>query len=186
MPIREFSEFDVWLYILDNNLEINPKYRKGYSRVGCSVCCPYYTKYTWVLDKYWFPIQYQRWRDFLRKDFAQEQRWTKLNCTTDEYVKEAWCGGLYRPEPTDEVINEFMTYKGIDDRSVAQRYFNKTCAECGKNIRQYDVVGMNLKLRNRLTDNLYCKKHLQAALDITNEQWKDMIEKFKSQGCDLF
>ena len=186
LPIREFSELDVWLYILHNNLEINPKYRKGYSRVGCSVCCPYYTKYTWVLDKYWFPIQYKRWRDFLRKDFAQEQRWTKLNCTTNEYTNEAWCGGLYRPEPTDEVINEFMTYKGIDDRSVAQQYFNKTCAECGKNIRQYDVVGMNLKLRNRLTDNLYCKKHLQAALGITNEQWKDMIEEFKIQGCNLF
>lgn len=33
-PIRKWSELDVWLYILHNNLEINPKYRKGYTRVG--------------------------------------------------------------------------------------------------------------------------------------------------------
>lgn len=34
LPIREWSELDVWLYILKNNININPKYKKGYSRVG--------------------------------------------------------------------------------------------------------------------------------------------------------
>lgn len=34
LPIRKWSELDIWLYILKNDIEINPKYRKGYSRVG--------------------------------------------------------------------------------------------------------------------------------------------------------
>lgn len=45
-PIRKWADLDVWLYILHNNLEINFKYKKGYSRVGCAICCPYYTKST--------------------------------------------------------------------------------------------------------------------------------------------
>lgn len=34
LPIRKWSELDIWLYIFKNGIEINPKYRKGYSRVG--------------------------------------------------------------------------------------------------------------------------------------------------------
>lgn len=47
LPIGEWSEVDVWLYALLNNIEINTKYKKGYSRVGCAVVCPYYSKSTW-------------------------------------------------------------------------------------------------------------------------------------------
>lgn len=186
LPIREFSEFDVWLYILDNDIEINPKYRKGYSRVGCAISCPYYTKYTWVLDKYWYPMQYRRWRDFLRKDFTKEQRWIKLNCTTDEYVNEAWCGGLFRPEPNEEVISEFMQFKGISDENVARNYFNKSCCECGKNVRRADVIGMNLKLHDRTIDKIYCKKCLSTLHNISNDKWIKMVRSFKDQGCNLF
>ena len=34
LPIRKWSELQIWLYILQNNISINPKYKKGYSRVG--------------------------------------------------------------------------------------------------------------------------------------------------------
>lgn len=34
LPIREWNELHVWLYILKNGIEINPKYRKGYGRAG--------------------------------------------------------------------------------------------------------------------------------------------------------
>ena len=34
LPIRGWSEMDVWLYIMQQNIEINHKYKKGYSRVG--------------------------------------------------------------------------------------------------------------------------------------------------------
>ena len=186
LPIRTWSEFDVWLYILKHKLDINPKYRKGYARVGCSVACPYYTKYTWVLDKYWYRQSYDRWREILHKDFVQEQRWTKLNCTVAEYVKDGWNGGLYRPEPTEEVVEEFMLYKGLTDYNVALQYFNKTCECCGRNVRQNEVLAMNLKLLGRNTSKIYCKKHLKEMLGMSNEEWDSAVKDFKRQGCALF
>ena len=39
LPIRQWSEFDVWLYILSEDIEINDKYRYGYDRVGCGIAC---------------------------------------------------------------------------------------------------------------------------------------------------
>ena len=186
LPIRKFNEFMIWLYILKYDIEVNPKYKKGYSRVGCGTACPYYTKYTWVLDKYWYPKSRQRWEDILREDFAQDSRWAKMNCTMDEYVTGAWTGGLYRPEPNDEVINEFMKYKGLTDRNVALQYFNKTCCVCGKNVRQNDVLGMNLKLHSRDVEKIYCKKHLMELHDMSSEEWDKNVADFKAQGCKLF
>lgn len=74
LPIRTWTELDVWLYTLLENIEINDKYRYGYGRVGCGIACPYYTKYTWVLDQYWYPKMFRRWRDILRQDFISKNK----------------------------------------------------------------------------------------------------------------
>ena len=186
LPIRKWSEFMIWLYILKYDIEINPKYKKGYSRVGCSIACSYYTKYTWILDKYWYPKARDRWEHILQDSFVVENRWYKTNSTIDEYVTSGWCGGLYRPEPNDEVINEFMKYKGLTDRNVALQYFNKTCCVCGKNVRQNDVLGMNLKLHSRDVEKIYCKKHLMELHNMSSEEWDRNVADFKAQGCKLF
>lgn len=34
-PIIEWTDFDVWLYILTTGIDFNDAYRLGYSRVGC-------------------------------------------------------------------------------------------------------------------------------------------------------
>ena len=52
LPIRKWTELDVWLYTVWKKIPVNPKYKKGYSRVGCHCACPYYSKSTWILDKY--------------------------------------------------------------------------------------------------------------------------------------
>lgn len=186
MPIRKFSDLDVWLYIIKYKLETNPKYRKGYNRVGCSIACPYYTKYTWVLDNYWYPKARKRWENILKNDFLSESRWTRLNCTLKEYLQKGWAGGVYRPEPTEEVIEEFMEHKNITDRNLALQYFNKTCCECGKNVKQNDVLAMNLKLFNKNIDKFYCQKCLMKKLNISDEQWADNVKRFKEQNCTLF
>ena len=74
LPIRKWSELDIWLYILDEEIEINDKYKYGYDRVGCGIACPNYTKYTWVLDKYWYPMLFYRWREILRRDFINNNK----------------------------------------------------------------------------------------------------------------
>ena len=180
LPIRKWDDFDVWLYILKEKLEINPKYHKGYSRVGCNTCCPYYTKTTWVLDKYWYPKLYSRWHNILKNDFLNNQRWQQLNCTLDEY-HSCWNGGLLRTEPNNEVIQEMMKYKGLDDFNVAKQYFNKTCFNDGKNIRQKDVLSMNMKLFGRNTSKFLCKKCLMKEYE-----WNTLVSDFKCQGCKLF
>ena len=139
-----------------------------------------------MLDKYWYPKARQRWEKILHEVFVQENRWTKCNSTIDEYVTSGWCGGLYRPEPNDEVINEFMKYKGLTDRNIALQYFNKTCCVCGKNVRQNDVLGMNLKLHSREVEKIYCKKHLMELHNMSAEEWDKNVADFKAQGCKLF
>lgn len=189
LPIRKFEDEDVWLYILSRGLEFNPKYRKGYQRVGCAIACPYYTKSTWVLDKYWYPNLYERWHRILDEVFVQNARWTKLNCTLEEY-HSCWNGGLLRAEATEEVINEFAAHKGIQP-DVAKQYFNKTCTLCPdgaktKNIRQTEVLAMNMKMLGRNTETFYCKKHLMQKFNWTEDGWNDKVRSFTQQGCELF
>lgn len=186
LPIRTWSELDVWLYIFKYNIEINPKYRKGYRRAGCAVACPFYKKYVWVLDKYWYRHLYDRWRRILHDDFINNERWTKLNCTLDEYMNDGWTGGLYRPEPNDATIDEFMKHKKFDDKSIAMQYFNKTCKICNKNIRYNDVIAMNLKLHGRNINEFYCKKHLCELNKLNIKDWDSMVSDFKGQECALF
>jgi phosphoadenosine phosphosulfate reductase len=38
-PIIDWSDTDIWDYINDNEIKVNPLYAMGYTRVGC-VCCP--------------------------------------------------------------------------------------------------------------------------------------------------
>ena len=37
-PIYEFTDKNIWDYIRENNLKVNPLYAKGYKRVGCIGC----------------------------------------------------------------------------------------------------------------------------------------------------
>lgn len=192
LPIREWSEFDVWLYTLAYNLEVNPKYKYGYDRVGCGIACPNYTKYTWVLDKYWYPKMYNRWRRILRNDFIQSNKWLVMNCTINEYVTKAWAGGVFRSAPTEAVIHEFAEYSGLQI-DVAKRYFNRYCANgCldtrrnPKRIKSKEVLAMNMKMFGRATDHFLCKKCLMKELGWDDAQWKFHVRGFKLQGCSLF
>lgn len=192
LPIRMWSELDVWLYALWRKIEINPKYKKGYSRQGCSISCPYYNKSTWVLDKYWYPTMRKRWEDILRQDFVSSSKWLVLNCTVSEYINQAWNGGVFREDPTEKVIKEYSAYTGIDG-NVALQYFNKYCANgCKsksgklKKIKEKDVIGMNLKYHGRNINKFYCKKCLMKIYGWDDDKWVDEVNKFKQQGCTLF
>lgn len=192
LPIRTWSELDVWLYTFWQNIDINPKYKKGYSRCGCAIACPFSGKSTWVLDKYWYPTMRDRWEKILKDDFINNKKWITLNCTLEEYINEAWNGGIFRPEPTQEVISEYAKYNEISE-NVARQYFNKYCAngcksQSGKlkKIKNKEVLSMNLKLHGRNTNKFYCKKCLMKMYGIDEEMWNKNIEQFKTQGCDLF
>lgn len=185
LPIRKWSELDIWLYILKYNLPINMKYKYGYSRVGCGIACPNYSKTTWVLDKYWYPKMYQRWQKILATDFVKNYKWLIMNCTLNEYIQKAWTGGTYRNEPTPETIHEFASYKGISDE-LAKNYFCHSCEECGKRIKDKDELAMNMKFISRDTQEFYCKEHLSQVLGIDEKKYNELIKNCKLQGCQLF
>lgn len=184
LPIREWTEEMVWLYTIRENIDINLKYKKGYARVGCAIACPYYTKSTWVLDKYWYIKMYNRFQKFLTEDFLKRQLWCTMNCTLNEYPL-CWNGGKIRSEPTEEVINECAEYKGIN-KEIAVKYFNKLCFDCNKKITKNDVIAMNLKLIGRNTERFFCKKCLKKHLGLNTKQWSNCIAEFKQNGCNLF
>ena len=192
LPIRTWSDFDVWLYTLYSGIDINEKYKYGYDRVGCGIACPNYTKYTWVLDQYWYPVMFQRWRDILRKDFISQNKWLIMNCTVDEYVTRAWNGGVYRAEPTEEVVREYAEHAGLDIE-IARKYFNRYCANGCLNkrrtplkIKDRNTIAMNMKMYGREVNNFLCKKCLLKEFHWDSEQWDEMVDDFKSQGCKLF
>lgn len=186
LPIRRWTELDIWLYILDKNLDINLKYKQGYQRVGCHIACPYYSKGTWVLDKYWYPKMRARWEDILREDFIKNNKWIILNCTVDEYVYQAWNGGVFRKEPNKMVIDEYCKYNNIKDENMALQYFNKVCCICNKKIKSKDVLGMNLKYHGRNINKFYCKKCFIQEEELTEQGYEDRIKQFKEEGCVLF
>lgn len=188
LPIRKWSEIDVWLYTIWKNIEINPKYKKGYSRCGCNIACPFYTKSTWILDKYWYPQVYERWRNILKEDFIANKKWIIMNCTIDEYLTQAWNGGTFRDEPTDEVIQEFAEYNGLNvgDTKVARQYFNKYCDECEKRIKDKTTLAMNMKFHGRDVSKFLCKKCFKKLYEMDDDKWNKYVESFKRDGCALF
>ena len=69
-PIIDWLEFDVWLYILSNNIDFNDAYRYGYSRVGCW-CCPNNSSWSEFLSELYMKDKYDKFHNVLL-DFAKE------------------------------------------------------------------------------------------------------------------
>ena len=69
-PIIDWLDFDVWLYILSDELDFNDAYKQGFSRVGCW-CCPNNSDWSAFLSSIYMHEEYIKFRDILYK-FAQK------------------------------------------------------------------------------------------------------------------
>lgn len=69
-PIIEWTDYDVWLYILTTKIDFNYAYRLGYTRVGCW-CCPNNGAWSEFLSKIHMYEQYVHWHELLI-DFAKK------------------------------------------------------------------------------------------------------------------
>lgn len=183
LPIKNWTDMNIWLYIFREKLIINPMYTFGYGRVGCSVPCPFRTDYENYLDKHFLPKGFNKWQKVLEKDFVENFKWPILNCTLQEYLNGAWKGGRFREESTQEIIKEFAKAKNLD-LNIAAKYFNKEC-ECGKKIKK-DAIGLSMKYFGRSIEKFFCMDCLSKQLGRTKKQLKQDIKDFKMQGCDLF
>jgi 3'-phosphoadenosine 5'-phosphosulfate sulfotransferase (PAPS reductase)/FAD synthetase len=50
MPILDWGSHELWLYLLEHDLQINQAYRMGLSRVGCVMCPESSERYGWFVD----------------------------------------------------------------------------------------------------------------------------------------
>lgn len=63
-PIIDWLDFDIWLYILANDIDFNGAYRQGFSRVGCW-CCPNNSDWAGFLSSIYMNEQYVQFRNQL-------------------------------------------------------------------------------------------------------------------------
>jgi phosphoadenosine phosphosulfate reductase len=81
MPIIDWTDYDVWLYILYKGLKFNDAYRYGYKRVGCW-CCPNNSDWAAMLTDIYYPELADRWKGILY-DFAEKTNKSEI----DDYVE---------------------------------------------------------------------------------------------------
>lgn len=90
-PIIDWSDFDVWLYILSNGISFNPAYKLGFARVGCW-CCPNNSDWSSFLSSIYMNKEFTAFRDNLYK-FAQKIGKTDWKEYVDEGNWKARQGG---------------------------------------------------------------------------------------------
>lgn len=81
MPIIDWTDFDVWLYIVTKGICFNKAYRWGYKRVGCW-CCPNNSDWSMMLTDIYYPELSKRWKEMLY-DFAVKTNKTDI----DDYIE---------------------------------------------------------------------------------------------------
>lgn len=69
-PIIDWLDFDVWLYIISNNIDFNDAYKQGFSRVGCW-CCPNNSAWSEFLSSIYMNDEFTKFRNILYK-FAEK------------------------------------------------------------------------------------------------------------------
>lgn len=183
LPILEWMDLDVLLYMLYRNIPFNLLYKYGYGRVGCTNC-PFRSDYELILNNHFLPIYHRRWQRLLEEDFIKNGKATVLNCTLEEYLNGAWKAGIYRDEATDEVITEFAEQKNMP-YEMALKYFDKKCNDCGGKIKK-DEIALSMKFFGRHIENMFCLDCMSKKLNKPKKYLKERIKDFKNQGCNLF
>jgi 3'-phosphoadenosine 5'-phosphosulfate sulfotransferase (PAPS reductase)/FAD synthetase len=190
-PIIEWTDEDIWLYILQKQLPINKQYEYGYPRVGCLIC-PYQHHYSDVLTKEYYPKMWIRWEDILDKNYISTDVETRLKWTTDEWKKGKWKNAVGKEteilskKKTKDSIKELSELKGISEE-LAEKYWSNNCSKCDKKLNT-DEVALNLKVFGRNIDmgKCVCGKCYQVENNMNRKQYSALIKQFRDSGCSLF
>ena len=196
-PICDLTDTETWLYILMNDIKINPMYNKGFNRTGCLIC-PYASPYTNLLIQHYYPLQWKRWINILLKNYKEKDVRNRLKWTEEEFTYGGkWRVGLSKEyellnsKKTPKRIQELADIKGLS-YNMAEKYFNKTCS-CGKKLNP-DEIAMYYKMFGRYEEKtanednreLLCKQCLCKKLGITAKEYTEKIIEFRNQNCNLF
>ena len=123
-PIIDWSDFDVWLYILSNNLLFNEAYKQGFSRVGCW-CCPNNSSWSEFLSSIYMNKQFKNFRNILYsfakkvgkedwKDYIDDGKWkARQGGNGLDYSRNAVVS--FKPCAFDEDSMNFSLSKPINE-----------------------------------------------------------------------
>ena len=101
-PIQKWTALHVWMYIFKEELEYNPLYEEGLSRIGCWLC-PASNQATFEIIKELKPVLWKSWMDFLEK-------WQKENSLPKEWI--TW--GLWRWKRLPKKIKDLAVETGVN------------------------------------------------------------------------
>jgi phosphoadenosine phosphosulfate reductase len=165
-PIIDWLDFDVWLYILANELPFNEAYRQGFTRVGCW-CCPNNSRWSEFLSSIYMADQYKKWHEQLYsfakkvgkkdwKDYVDSGNWkARQGGNGLEYSKNAVVS--FKPCALEENAYNFELNRPITaDLYTLFKPFGKLNFELGnKRLNEVYVLSANddtplLKLSGRI------------------------------------
>lgn len=194
LPIVEWQDKDIWLYILRENIEFNRMYKLGFNRVGC-LLCPYASDYVDLIIEEYYPYLWNRWCNIVEKNYDLYDVANRLKWSKNEYIQEGkWKSSTSKAQeyitkkPTKERVKFIADLYNIPE-DVSIKYFKQNCG-CGKKLNP-DEVAMFLKLFGRyegVDDNrtYLCKNCLCKTMGITKDIYSEKVKEFRSSGCNLF
>lgn len=123
-PIIDWLDFDVWLYIISNDLDFNDAYKQGFNRVGCW-CCPNNSDWSGFLSNVYMHDEYNKFYEILY-NFAKKVGKDDWKTYVDEGKWKARQGGngleistnaviSFKPCAFDEDSYNFALSRPIDD-----------------------------------------------------------------------
>jgi phosphoadenosine phosphosulfate reductase len=83
-PILEWSDSQVWFYMLSHGLSFNQAYKKGFRRVVC-LFCPFNSDWSQLMLNERYPIQWEKWQMFLA-----EQAIRMKHPNPEVFVERGW------------------------------------------------------------------------------------------------
>ena len=214
LPILNWTDVDIWLYIIREQIPYNDQYNRGFNRCGCLIC-PYMSDYAELLVKEFYPSLSKRWDDLLQVHYEVKDVSRRLKYTKHEFINQGkWKTGsgkereLISKKPTAKLITELAELKGCS-KEIAANYFKKTCS-CGRKLNA-EEVGMFLKYFGRYENkeninNLQaqlsffeeeqplrednrtylCKSCFCKSVGIDSAQYTEKVRYFRQTGCNLF
>lgn len=204
-PIIDWLEFDIWLYLLANDVPFNNAYRQGFTRVGCW-CCPNNSNWSEFLSSIYMPEQYKKFHGLLY-EFAKKvgkEDW-KEYIDTGKWKARQGGNGLeyskntvveFKPCVLEENAFNFELNRPIDDRLYTLfKPFGALNFELGnKRLNEVYVISKKsnsplLKLTGRkgsttLRVTVLKKEYPFVNLKTSEELIRDQITKFQiCIGC---
>ncbi|MGO9174971.1 MAG: phosphoadenosine phosphosulfate reductase family protein [Desulfobaccales bacterium] len=126
MPILEWGAHELWLYLLENDLTVNPAYRYGLSRIGCVMCPESSEKYAWFVDAV-YPEAIKPYGDVIietsAKEFASQEEAREFLGSSNWQARKsgvALMKQLSRPTEKTDGLNVEWRSEGLNTKSFLE------------------------------------------------------------------